>query len=45
MTLSEKQIELLKEAWQALDYAMIEEDENVKAEMIKKAMDNIRSLF
>lgn len=45
MTLSEKQIELLKEAWQDLDYSMIEEDENVKAEMIKKAMDNIRSLF
>ena len=45
MTLSEKQIKLLKEAWQALDYSMIEEDENVKAEMIKKAMDNIRSLF
>lgn len=45
MTLSEKEIKLLKEAWQALDYSMIEEDENVKAEMIKKAMDNIRSLF
>ena len=45
MTLSEKEIKLLKEAWQALDYSMIEEDEDIKAEMIKKAMDNIRSLF
>ena len=45
ITLSEKEIKLLKEAWQALDYSMIEEDEDIKAEMIKKAMDNIRSLF
>ena len=45
MTLSEKEINLLKEAWHALYYSIMEKDEDVKAEMIKKAMDNIRLLF
>lgn len=45
MTLSEEEVKLLKQAWQALDFSTREEDEDIKAEMIKTAMDNIRLLF
>lgn len=45
MTLSEKEIKLLQEAWEALDFSTQEENEEIKSELIKKAMDNIRSLF